>query len=872
MAVPSEPIPQTRGITSKPETGIRGRYSGNGAAQKNSGDFHGQGDPAGEDGIRKPYEPEDDELENAAERAAVDGAEPAEDEDDEDDFEQEKPSDQEFLQMVAEATAQAAFYSNQINRRAWERAYKAYRQEHFTGSKYTQPDFKNRSRLFIPKTRSAVRKDLAATSASMFGTVDPIECSPGNEADPKQRGGAEVIKHLVSYRTDSANGKAAMPWFMTAIGARQTSLMTGFCVSKQFWNLKLRRKGTEEFDDGGTTRERDVWVPHIDRPESMLIAPENCTIDPGCDWTNPAQDSAYFIIKYPMRIDEIRSMQRDPRRPWKKISDDVLRSAGEGAKMEAAAVRRARDQGLDRFEQSANSANFDIIWVYETFLRTAGEDWQFWSIGDQAMLTDPAPVAEVYPEQDGERPLSFGYGSFEAFCVFPMAAVESWQMLQQEANDVRNLTLDAFKQNVMPVTKVVRGRQIDLDQLKRRGQGTSIMVNNKDDVTWERPPDVPAAAQAIKQQLDIDFDDLAGQQNYGTVQDNNALGKTLGGLKLAAGAANAVQEFDLRVWIETWAEKTVRQIVKLEQFYESDPVVLGVAGEKAQLFEKHGVNEITDEMLEGNVTVRVSVGLGAGDPQQVLQKFQAAATVALPLLQMDPRFASGELQIDGEAVMAETFGRGAGFRDGGKRFIKKGEAKGPDPAAQAAMKAEGDEKAAGAELKKAQAKAAIMKAIVDAAKVGIDLHKMGIDTKKMEFDQSIAHMDQLGRAVEMGQNHGLAMQAAQMAAKGLNVDGSPIDMPGTEPGADYPDGKVPPEVLGDVPGGAPAPAAAGAPAPAAPPEPGMPPGLNDLTAPPTEKPAAGAEPAAPAAKKKRTVRITGRDPATNRANAFVIED
>jgi hypothetical protein len=235
--------------------------------------------------------------------------------------------------------------------------------------------------------------------------------------------------------------------------------------------------------------------------------------------------------------------------------------------------------------------------------------------------------------------------------------------------------------------------------------------------------------------------------------------------------------------------------------------------------------------------------------------------------------------------MAEVFGRGAGFRDGGKRFIKKGEPKGPDPAAQDAMAAEGEEKRASAKLKGAQAdkartdaKAGLLKAITDAARVGIDLHQMGIDTKAMQFDQSVRHMDQMGKALELGHSHGLAMQAAQMAAKGLNVDGTPIDMPGTAPGPDYPDGKVPPEVLGQVPGGggaAPAlPALSGAAPPAAPPmappEPGTPPGLNDLMAPPIEKPAA--EPAAPAAKKKRTVRITGRDPATNRANAFEIED
>jgi hypothetical protein len=738
MAVPMEPIHQAGGVTSKPETGVRGRYSGNGAAGR---------PPAGEDPIERPYEAEDDELENAAERGAVDGADPAEDDEDEFDGSIEKPSDKEFLQMVSEATSQAEFYSNQINRRAWERAYKAYRQEHFHGSKYTTPDFRNRSRLFIPKTRSAVRKDLAATSASLFGTVDPVECSAGNESDPQQAGAAAVIKELVSYRTDSANGKSAIPWFMVAMGARQTSLMTGFCVTKQHWKLKLRRSHTEDVEDeeSGETRQRDVWKPHIDRPDCILIPPENCIIDPACDWTDPSQDSAYFIIKYPMRIDEIRQNQRDPRNPWRKLSDSVLRSAGEGAKMEAASIRRARDQGLDRYEQSSNSANFDVIWVFETFIRTAGEDWTFMSIGDKELLTEVRPVQEVYPEQDGERPITFGYGSFEAFCVFPQAAVESWQMLQQEANDVRNLTLDAFKQNVMPVTKVVRGRQVDLDQLKRRGQGTSIMVTDHQDVTWERPPDVPQSAMMIKQQLDIDFDDLAGQQNYGSVQDNNALGKTLGGLKLAAGAANAVQEFDIRVWIETWAEKTIRQLVRLEQWYESDETVLVLCGERAKLFEKHHINEITDALLENDVTVRVSIGLGAGDPMQRLQKFQSATAIVGPILATDQDFRSGKKRLNVEAIMQEVYG-GVGYRDGGKRFVMDGEPQGQDPN----VAAEADETAASAALKRAQAKKAILDALSNAAKVGIQLQDMELDKARHLFDLDHDHVEQVGRAVEMG--------------------------------------------------------------------------------------------------------------------------
>jgi len=763
-------------VYAKGEDGAPGRGSGNRASAL---------PPPGEDGVENSR----DDLENAAQEDAEHMAGGLDDDDD--DYYNRKPSDEEFLQMVREASQQSQFYSNQVNRRAWERAYMAYRQQHFTGSKYNTNEFKNRSRLFVPKTRSAVRKDLAATSASLFSTIDTISIEPGNEADPMQRGGAAVVKELVNYRTDGAHGKDAMPWFLTALGARQTSLLTGFCVTKQSWKLEMRRKGDENFkDDDGQEKVRDVWVPHIDRPDCQLIPPENCTIDPACDWTSPEQDSAYFIIRWPMRIDQIKGYQNDPRRPWKKdVSEAQLKSCGEGARMEATAIRRARDQGLDRYDEAQTGQTFDIIWVWESFIRTAGRDWTFFSAGEKFMLTDPMPVEDVYPEFGGERPLAFGYGNFEAFCVFPMAAAESWQMLQQEANDVRNLTLDAFKQNVMPVTKVVRGKQVDLDQLRRRAQGSAIMVNNKDDVTWERPPDVPPAAEAIRQHLDVEFDDLAGQQNYGSVQNNNSLGQTLGGLKLAAGSANAVQELDLRVWNETWAQKALAQIVKLEQYYESDQVVLGLCGDKAQLFKKHGIDEITDELIEQSVTTRVSIGLGAGDPQQRLMKFTSAAQAAMPFVQLDPRFKSGEMTIDGEAIMAETFG-GVGYRDGGKRFVKHGQ-----PQNNPMQQPEVDDKIASAALKKAQAKKAIMDALSNAAKVGIALKDQELLEAAQLFGFHLDHVEQVGKAAEMGHKHGLAIGGARNAAQGLNPDGTPIQPPGAEGGA------VPPTAGGAVPSG-----------------------------------------------------------------------
>jgi hypothetical protein len=758
------------------------------------------------------------------------------------------PTDDEFLQLVTEATAQGQFYSNQVNKRAWERAYMAFRQQHFAGSKYGTSEFKNRSRLFIPKTRSAIRKDVAAVAASMFGSKETVSIEAGNSEDMRQKGGAAIIQQLVDYRTDMANGKDATPWFLTALGARQTSLITGFCVSKQFWKLELRKHGQEDYDDeeSGTKKTRDVWKPVRDRPEVMLIPPENCTIDPACDWTNPAQDSAYFIIRYPMRIDEILRRQEDPLRPWRKdITADQLRACGEGARIEASAIRRARDQGLDRMDEAMTGAGpeFDVIWVWESYIRCAGDDWTFISAGDKFMLTDPAPVAEVYPEQHGDRPISMGYGNFEAFCVFPMSAVESWQMLQQEANDVRNLTLDAFKQNVMPVTKVKRGKQVDLEQLRRRGQGSAIMVTDQMDVTWEKPPEIPQAAQLIKQQIDIEFDDLAGQQNYGSVATNNALGDTLGGLKLAAGAANAVQELDMRVWTTTWAEPVVRQIVNLEQYYESDQIIIGRCGDTAKLMQKYGIDEITDELLEHDVNVRVSIGYGSGDPQQRLAKFQMGYQAAAPLLAMDPDFKSGKKVVDGEAVMAETFGA-VGYRDGGKRFIKDGPPQPQNPM----MQPEIADKMAGAELKKSQAKAAILNALSNAAKVGIQLQDAELQKAIEMFGLHERHVDQIGRAQEMGHQHGKDIADRKQASRGLNPDGTPMQIPGAEgrqPGADAAPGGV---------GG-----------PPLSPDQGAAPGGTDV--PP---PNAGTPPT-PAPKKQRKVSIIGRGP-DGRANAFHVEE
>lgn len=719
-----------------------------------SGSFREPGGaPHGEDGVQ--FEP----AEADAPQLAPDGTDQLENYADDDMHDMLEPDEEEeeydFLALVREAQSQSRQYLQQINRKSWAQAFRAMHNEHFSGSKYTTNDYKARSKIFRPKTRSAVRKDQAAVVASLFGNIDAINCIPGDEANPMQRGAASVMEQLVNYRTDRTSGRAALPWFAVAIGARQDALTTGVCISKQSWKLDLRKERVTEMDPTtGQKVVRDVYRPEIDRPDSQLIPPENVDLDPAADWTDPIQSSAYVLIKWPMQLDEVRTKQKNPLNPWNEVEESILYSASEDVAMDVSALRTAREGNSDRYKQSQGQ-HFRIVWITEVYMRVGGTDYTFLSIGDKAFLTDPKPTREVYPEQDGERPLVMGYGSIEAHRVFPMSPVESWQPMQMEINDLVNLSLDILKQNAMPVSKVRRGRQIDLDQVRRRASGSSIMVSQPDDVTWEKVPDVPQSMPMVMRDIELEMDDLAGQFNAQSVEHNNAVSRTLGGLKLVSGSANAVQEMDIRVWIETWCNATLAQLVRLEQWYEHDPIVLGLCGARAKLFQKHGVQQIDDDLLSQEVTIRVNVGLGAGDPAARLQRFQMAAQTAMPVLQQSKKFQTGELEIDEMAVMEEVFGA-AGYRDGGRRFIRQGQPSQGDPLMDLkAQKLQSD-------IKKNDrtGRSALLTGLAAVAKVALGSKDSEAEQTNRMLDLDLQHRQQSANEADMGHQHGLDHRGA----------------------------------------------------------------------------------------------------------------
>lgn len=588
--------------------------------------------------------------------------------------------DRRLLNLHSQAVRQGTQYLNSGIKAAWDRSYRAYRNEHFAGSKYHSDTYKGRSKTFRPKTRSAVRKMRATAAKALFGTGDVVAVSAENEADQAQTVSASLKQELMNYRLSRTARRNGIPWFLTAMGARHDSALTGICASKQQWRFKEETvdPGTADMVDGAGNVIEQGRPPRteitLDRPDITLFPAENVLFDPNCDWTAPAQSSAYLILKYPMNLGDARALVqtnvgRGMNIPWRDVSDDELKAAvSSTGPQETTGTRLARNGGKDPVSQS--SGDFAPCWLSETFMRSEGEDLVFWTINDTKLISDPVPVRQAYPEQHGERPVVIGYGELESHRAIPMSPVEAWQPLQQEANDVANLRLDHMKQVVAPPVKVKRGTKIDLKQVQRRAQNAVVMLQNMEDVEWAQVPDVPPSSYEETNYINADFDDLAGSFNSGSVQTNKSMNETVGGMKLLSGDANTIADCDLEVWVETWVEPVLFQVLRLEEYYESDAKVLEIAGNRAQLWQKWGVDTITDEMLLSESTLTVKVGVGASnDPQSRLQNFMMASGAASQALM--PFVQAGLLKIipNGQEIMNTIFGA-AGFKDGGDRFFQ----------------------------------------------------------------------------------------------------------------------------------------------------------------------------------------------------------
>jgi hypothetical protein len=516
---------------------------------------------------------------------------------------QPRESDGDWLKRARDAWYFSTSYVDSNYRKGWEDSIRAFNNQHASDSKYNSETFQKRSHVYRPKTRAVIRKNEAATAAAFFSNIDLIEIKPLNSAVKEQLASAETMQQLIQYRLTKS-----IPWFQVCMGGIQDAQVQGAVCAHVHWRFTSGRGKNGEL------------VPLEDKPVVDLFPIENLRIDPSANWMDPVDTSPYLIHLIPMYVCDIKDRMEHPDPKggtWKKLDDDALKRFI-GSQNDTTRDARA-GAAQDPASQRRTISDYDIIWVHRHIHRYQGVDWQFYTLESDEMLTDPELLENVVFH--GKRPYVMGQAMLETHKAIPASLPTMTKDLASVSNDIINSRIDNVKLVLNKRWKVLRGKNVDMPSLVRNVPGGITQVDNMEDVEEINWPDVTSSAYAEQDRVNADFDELVGNFSASSIQTQRSPREPARAMAMLQAPSNLLTEYMLKTYAETFLQPVLRQLVMLEQHYETDQTIITLAGEKAQVFQRFGVSQVTDEMLDRELTLTVNVGMGATDPNTKLQKF-----------------------------------------------------------------------------------------------------------------------------------------------------------------------------------------------------------------------------------------------------------
>lgn len=576
---------------------------------------------------------------------------------------QSQPQVNTWLKLAQDAHSRSTTYFDNNYRKTWEDDLRMFQSKHARDSKYNADAYKFRSRIFRPKSRSVVRKNEATAALAFFSNPDVVSVDPVSDENEQQAWGAAVMKEVLQQRLTKT-----IPWFLTVIGGYQDAMNVGLVAAMTLWRYKQRmvKKTVAGFHPMLGEVEIEMEVPEVieDRPEIPLLPIERIRFDPAAQWYDVVGTSPYLIVEIPMYVNDILdNMETEDRggNSWTRLDKTTILNARVTS---VDPLRQARNDNREDAEAVQSEFNeFDIAMVHLNFIKSGHTTYAYYTLKDTHLLSEPMPVQEMFLHcKSGRPPVQIGFCVIETHKPVPSSLIGLTRDLQKEANEIANQRLDNVKFVLNKRWLIRRGANIDVESLLRNVPGGVTMVNDVErdalPVNWN---DVTSSSYQEQDRVNVDFDELAGNFAQGSVMTNRKLNETVGGMRMMAQGANMLTEYGLRVYVETFVEPVLRQLVQLEQAYETDETVLAIAGEKAGFFQKYGQGAELDSLLVQELTLSVNVGMGATDPDTRLQRFMQA-------IMLDGKVAKeGAPDTNLPEVRKMVFGL-SGFRDM-KRFF-----------------------------------------------------------------------------------------------------------------------------------------------------------------------------------------------------------
>ena len=525
----------------------------------------------------------------------------------------------------------------------WEINLSHFHGEHAKNSKYRNSKVK-RSKIFRPKTRAAIKQQEAGLATAMFSSTNLIDVRAQDTSNEDQVLSAAINKALLQHRLSQT-----MPWVATVLGAYQDTKVYGICVSHQYWSKREKKSytplkdeaGEQVYDDEGFMLAEEHVTVQEDKLVCDLIPPENFRFDPASDWRDPANTSSYLIITKAMRVIEVENMMRKNGGTWKNYSRSEVHSA---TMTDTDRVRYARE-GSNRTDPTDSIAaqGLNMVWVHMYIVRDQGEDLIYWTLGTQLLLTMPENLHESESWlRAGERPVQVGFSTIEAHKNYPSGDVQQSRGLQEEINDVANLRSDNVRLALNKRYYAKRGSQINIGALVRNTPGSVVMTNDPEkDIKEVNTPDVTNSSYREQETLASEMDQLVGGFDAQRIAQDGA---SPGGIARAGAVASAVQDYGVFIFVESWVEPVLSQLLRLEQAYEEDEFILAIAAKKAGVMPEN----INDELLEQDLVLKVDASIGTLDPLRKVERLRSGVETVINLPGMSDR-------IKPQAVASEVF-------------------------------------------------------------------------------------------------------------------------------------------------------------------------------------------------------------------------
>jgi hypothetical protein len=188
-----------------------------------------------------------------------------------------------------------------------------------------------------------------------------------------------------------------------------------------------------------------------------------------------------------------------------------------------------------------------------------------------------------------------------------------------------------------------------------------LMTDPGQDVNVINTPDVTSSSYEEHDRLSVEHDELLGNFSQSSVSNNRQLNETVGGMNLMSMSSNEIQDYSIRIFIETWMEPVLRQLSRMEAYYETDEVLLTLAAQEANLYQRFGIDQPTDDLLLRELSLTVNIGLGFTNPQKRVERLLLGINSVINLPTSIQR-----LKVD--EVEKEIFGA-LGYKNGSRFFM-----------------------------------------------------------------------------------------------------------------------------------------------------------------------------------------------------------